>query len=284
MNSFYHTLKANYAYELNEINTAYREALTAYQLGSKSLQQSLMLAKMGVALSEYSIVDNIIDSLVVVYPDNPEVVFMAARKFEKAGQLGKAIDNYQKGITIDPGRIENYYYLAQLYLEQDNERSALKVLENFSLPNIDPGLANLKAGAFRGQGELDSAASYYNFLVAAKKDSVIYQQLIDMFKTGERPRELIDVSRLAADSFPNSKYFLENAGEVLNNRYQYNDAIVYYRQLYKLDTLDSMVASEISILQRKIAYLQRKREVERMEQAIPARGITLPSLDSLRKD
>jgi tetratricopeptide (TPR) repeat protein len=281
MNSFYHTLKSNYAYELNDLSTAYREALTAYQLGSKSLQESLILARMGVALSEFSIVDNIIDSLLVVYPNDPEVVFMAARKFEKSGQTGQAIDQYQKGIAIDPEREENYYYLAQLYLELDNARSALKMLDQFELPNLEPRLAALKAAAFKSTGQVDSAANYYSFLVANEKDSLVYQQLIDLYSSNDKRQELTEIATLAADSFPKSKYFVRKAGEVLDNRYKYEDALVYYRRLYKLDTLDTLVAEEISVLQRKIAYLQRKRKVERMENSIPIQRITLPSLDSI---
>jgi tetratricopeptide (TPR) repeat protein len=239
---------------------------------------------MGVALSEYSIVNEIIDSLVLVYPNDPEVVFMAARKLEKTGEVKKAIEKYREGISLDPGRTDNYYQLAALFLEQDDAGSALEVLRPLATSDADLRLALLKADAFSQTEEIDSAARYYNLLVAGKKDSVIYQRLIDMYREHDRYGDLVAISALSADSFPNSKYFLKNAGLVLDKRYQYNDALVYYRQLYELDTLDSMVAQEISILQRKIAYLQRKREVERMEEAIPAIGITLPSLDSLRKD
>lgn len=281
MNSFYHTLKSNYAYELNDLSAAYREALTAYQLGSKSLEESLILARMGVALSEFSIVDNIIDSLVIVYPNDPEVVFMAARKFEKSGQTGQAIDQYQKGIILDPQRIENYYYLAQLYLALENAKSAIKMLESFELPNLEPRLAIVKAEAFKSSGIIDSAAAYYNFLVAHQRDSLVYMRLIDMYNNSERRQELSEISTLAADSFPQSKFFVENAGKILDNRYKYDEALVYYRRLYELDTLDTLVTQEISLLQRKIAYLQRKRAVERIENSIPIQRATLPSRDSI---
>ena len=284
MNSFFHTLKSNYAYQLGDISMAYREALTAYQLGSKSLEQSLILARMGVALSEYSIVNNIIDSLVVVYPNDPEVVFMAARKFEKSGQEGQAIDQYQKGIALDPQRLDNYYHLAQLYLNQNNSRSALKMLEPFELPVIEPRLALLKAEAFERQAQVDSAARYFNFLIAEQKDSVIYHRLIDLYRKNDLNNELLAISTLSADSFPLSKFFQQTAAVALNERYRYPEALVYYRRLYELDTLDTLVAAEIPVLQRKIAYLQRKREAERMENTIPIQRAILPTLDSLRKD
>lgn len=284
MNSFYHTLKSNYAYELGDISTAYREALTAYQLGSKSLQESLILARMGVALSEYSIVNDIIDSLVIIYPNDPEVVYMAARKFEKSGQTSQAIEQYQKGITLDRERSDNYYHLARVYLDQQNEDRALKLLEDFMLPEIEPRLALLKADVFEKLEEFDSAALYYNFLIAEKKDSVIYGKLINMYRQNNMNRELTEFSALSADSFPESRYFVSNAGKVLNDRYKFDQALVYYKRLFELDTLDTLVAQEISILQRKIAYLQRKREVERMNNSIPIQGITLPSLDSIKKD
>ena len=37
----------------------------------------------------------------------------------------------------------------------------------------------------------------------------------------------------------------------------------YYQKAYELDTLDTLLKEEISILQRKIAYLQRIKEEQR---------------------
>lgn len=282
MNSFYHTLKSNYAYETGDISSAYREALTAYQLGSKSLQQSLILAKMGVALSEYSIVDNIIDSLVLVYPNNPEVVYMAARKFEKSGKTGQAIDQYQKGIQLDPDMEDNYFYLARLYLSQGNALSALKTLESKEIPVIEKRSAMLKAEAFQQISEVDSASKYYSFLVQEEKDSLVYNRLITLYDSAARRDALTGTITLAADSFPESRYFLKTAGEHYDKRYKYDEALVYYQRLQKLDTLDTLVAEEISILQRKIAYLQRKRQEETKQlNEFPIRKLTLPALDSI---
>jgi predicted Zn-dependent protease len=160
----------------------------------------------------------------------------------------------------------------------------LITLEKFQPPAIDDRTCLLKAEAFEKATLTDSAASYYHFLVQEKSDSLIYKRLIALYRNNELNQPLLEISRLAADSFPKSPYFVRNAGEVYDSRYQFEEALGYFQQLYALDTLDTMVAEELAILQRKIAYLQRKRRVERFENAIPTKGITLPSLDSLRKD
>ena len=65
-------------------------------------------------------------------------------------------------------------------------------------------------------------------------------------------------------AFPENKDYLSITARTLDERFRYDDALPYYLTLYQLDTLDTLVKEELSYLQRKIAYLQRKRQEQRI--------------------
>lgn len=283
MNSYYHSLKANYAYELGDISTAYRESLTAYQLGAKSLDQSLSLAKMGVALSEYSIVNEIIDSLVMIYPNDPQVIYMVARKYEKSGDSTRALLAYRKGIELNADNIENKYYLARLLYFKNYTNEAKEALNDIPVSELNNASMLLLAGIYEDLEVYDTAAILYKQSLTIQKDSLVYESIFRMYKLLGQNDSLISVLKNATVDFPQNKEIMLTTARTLDKEYMYDDALNYYTKLYALDSLDTLVAEELAYLQRKIAYLQRKKDQQiRQEQMIPVQRLTLPRLDSLK--
>jgi tetratricopeptide (TPR) repeat protein len=264
MNSYYHSLKANYAYALNDVSTAYREALTAYQLGSQSLQQSLILAKMAVALSEFSIVNNIIDSLAIVYPNDPEVLYMAARKYDKTGNNSLAESYYGKVLKLDSSYQDNILYYADFLFRQKQYNKAKEVLGKIEKREPSINILRLKADLYYNLGELDSAVALYKETVRLNADTITYNRIIDIYIDQGSTDELIQVYREASDDFPEIVKYKLLAARALDKRYRYDDALVYYEEAFEMDTTDTLIAAELSYLQRKMAYLQRKKNAERM--------------------
>jgi tetratricopeptide (TPR) repeat protein len=263
MNSSYHSLKADYAYALGQKSVAYREALTAYQLGSKSLQQSLDLAKMAVALSEFSIVNNIIDSLLIAYPDDVDVVYMAARKHDKSNNSDLARKYYAKVNRANPENIDNALFYSRFLLAQNEFEEAKSVLDKAIDHNPSQAICLLQGDVHYRLEQFDSAAFYYQMALVSSIDTTTYNRILDSYSLAGINDSLISIGQSAVQAFPDNKNYLLITARTLDKRYRYDEALPYYLSLYKMDTLDSLVAAELAYLQRKIAYLQRKRLEER---------------------
>ena len=263
MNSSYHSLKANYAYELGQKSVAYREALTAYQLGSKSLQQSLDLAKMAVALSEFSIVNNIIDSLLIAYPDDVDVLYMAARKHDKNSNIVLARKYYAAVNRLNPENKDNTLYYSRFLISQNELNAAKTVLDRAISDNPQQPICFLQGEVHYGLEQYDSAAFYYQMALVSRTDTTTYNRILNSYALAMNSDSLISIGQSAVLAFPDNKNYLLITARTLDQRYRYDDALPYYLTLYEMDTLDTLVSAELAYLQRKIAYLQRKRLEER---------------------
>jgi hypothetical protein len=88
--------------------------------------------------------------------------------------------------------------------------------------------------------------------------------VLDSYILAGNNDSLISLGQSAVLAFPENKDYLLITARTLDRRFRYDDALPYYLTLYQLDTLDTLVKEELSYLQRKIAYLQRKRQEERI--------------------
>jgi len=263
MNSSYHSLKADYAFQLGQKSVAYREALTAYQLGSKSLKQSLDLARMAVVLSEFSIVNNIIDSLLIAYPDDVDVLYMAARKHDNNNNVALAGEYYQKVYALHPENRDNTIFYAQFLMAQ-NDLTGAKMLLAAIDENVPKGTYLLQGDVYYGLEEYDSAAIYYNLALVESADTATYSKILNSYVLAENSDSLISKGQSAVLAYPGNEKYLLLTARTLDKRYRFEDALQYYLTLYQLDTLDTLVKEELTYVQRKIAYLQRKRQEERL--------------------
>lgn len=264
MNSSYHSLKARYAFELGQKSVAYREALTAYQLGSKSLQQSLDLAKMGVALSEYSIVNNIIDSLLLAYPEDVDVLYMAARQHDKNNNTKLARAYYAKVNRLQPENKDNSLFYGRFLIAQNDLIAAKTVLVEALNYNHSMPICLLQGDVHYGLEQYDSAAFYYQLALVERADTATFNRVLDSYLHAGNTDSLISLGQSAVLAYPAHKDYLLLTARTLDQRYRYDDALPYYLTLYQLDTLDTLVKAELSYLQRKIAYLQLKRQEQRI--------------------
>ena len=259
MNSSFHSMKAEYAYMLGNKSTAYRESLTAYQLGSKSLKQSLNLAKMAVVLSEFTMVGNIIDSLLITYPSNPDVLYLAARKYDKDGKTVLAENNYRKVYKDNPENFDNNYFFTEFLVEQGEFISAMEVVSMIDSLKQTKSTYILKGDIYYALQLFDSAAIWYQYSLSMEADTTTYNKTIKSYELAELTDSVINISEAAISSFPTNKFYLYTAAKNLDNRFRYDESLEYYLTLYQLDTLDTLVGQELDYLQRKIAYLQRRK-------------------------
>ena len=90
-------------------------------------------------------------------------------------------------------------------------------------------------------------------------DTTTYNKTIKSYELAELTDSVINISEAAISSFPTNKFYLYTAAKNLDNRFRYDESLEYYLTLYQLDTLDTLVGQELDYLQRKIAYLQRRK-------------------------
>jgi predicted Zn-dependent protease len=263
MNSSFHSLKAKYAFELGQKSMAYQEALTAYQLGSKSIKQSLDLAKMAVALSEFKIVNDIIDSLLMAYPDDEIVLYMSARKYDKSNNTALANEYYGKVYQINSENWENTIFYSRFLIRANDFERAKNILHQIVPEKSSRVVRLLQGDTYFGLNQFDSAAYFYELALHESSDTVTYNKIIASYKLAKNNDGLMRIGRSAASDFPQQKQYLLITARVLDKKYQFEEALPYYISLYELDTLDTLVQAELAYLQRKIAYLHRKRREER---------------------
>lgn len=263
MNSSYHSRKAKYAYELGQVSVAYREALTAYQLGSHSLKQSLDLAKMAVALSEFSIVDDIIDSLLIAYPKDIDVRYMAARKYDVMNNIELAGKYYEEVRMASPSHKDNILFYARFLVAQNNLELAREVLMDSLSDSNSKQYLMLQGDVYAKMERYDSAAVYYRQALNMSADTTAYNLTLYAYGKSLNYDSLISISTAAVGSYPKDRNYLTIAARNLDRKRLYNEALPYYLTLYEMDTLDTLVAEELSYLQRKIAYLQRQKVEQR---------------------
>jgi hypothetical protein len=274
MNSSFHSRKAKYAYELGQRSTAYREALTAYQLGSKSLRQSMDLAKMAVALAEFQIVNDIIDSLLVAYPNDAMVLYMAARKYDENNSITLAGEYYSKVYNLDPANFDNTLFYSRFLIRQHDFEIAKDILSLVKAENSLKVISSLQADVYYSLNQYDSAAYFYRIALGESADTVTYNKILNSYERAGSSEGLMKYGKLAVADYPEHKNYLLITARALDKRYQFEQALPYYLTLYKLDTLDTLVQAELTYLQRKIAYLHRKRQEEKQLTDSLSRGVS----------
>jgi tetratricopeptide (TPR) repeat protein len=189
---------------------------------------------------------------------------MAARKHDNANNVVLAREYYNKVNRIQPENKDNTLYYGRFLIAQNDLVAAKSVLAEALSYNHSQPICLLQGDVHYGLAQYDSAAYYYHLALGERADTATFNRVLDSYGLAGNSDSLISLGQSAVLTFPENKDYLLITARTLDRRFRYDDALPYYLTLYQLDTLDTLVKEELSYLQRKIAYLQRKRQEQRI--------------------
>lgn len=261
----YHLGLAHYYAELRMPEQAYAEAKIAHELKAYDPNLSELLAEMAIKTKDSIGGAAFINRYYLANSDNPKAQLLKARLslyehsysesnylvelglqndstsiegWQTAFQVNKEMRRFDKAvqsgeqlIRLDSTNVTYYLQLADLFLKADNEQKASRYF--FSAYQLKPDFV-----------PLESVVKYH--VNNEQYDSVLFY-----------------TDSLIARSFYSDKYLTLQRARALDKRYKYDDSFLVYNRLWESDTTDSVVAAERTILQRKIAYLQRKKQEQK---------------------
>tara|TARA_A100001037_G_C15148351_1_gene637589 strand:- start:896 stop:2209 length:1314 start_codon:yes stop_codon:yes gene_type:complete len=104
-------------------------------------------------LKQYEKAKALVEKYLKFYPDNPKLLFLISKTYEKLGYPQKAILGYKKVLKIDPDWLDVYDSLAKVYIRSGMYRNAINVYKkggSIHKTNIDMYLKAAKLYQKRG--------------------------------------------------------------------------------------------------------------------------------------
>lgn len=140
------------------------------------------LARCHLALNDFPNALAAISKAVNMAPDNRWYSIFHADLLQKLGRLPEAIGVYESLVKRFPQTPEFYEQLAYLYLQNEDPKRALKVLDKWeSLVGVNEEIAYKKHVVFLGLGDLKKAAAEYKKLSDAHPAELRYRHRLAEF-------------------------------------------------------------------------------------------------------
>jgi len=265
LNASYHLNLADYNAELHDNDEAYNEAKIAYELGAYNKKLEAFIARMAIET-----VDTVYGKEFILnyYQSNKSKIdaqllmaslFLLRQDFEKAEKLAS------QTLTFDSLNIKALEIVYQSYLGLDSTRLAINYGNR--LIGVDSTKAlyfSQIAKLYNEEGNLNKAASYFARAYQIKNQPKLLRLgLRNYTKLGLYDSVLYySDSSFAGINYLDSEVLLKRA-RAFDRKYKYEESYVVYNRLIKMDSTDSVVNAEQQIVQRKIAYLQRKKREQK---------------------
>ena len=123
--------------------------------------------------------------------------------------------------------------------------------------------ANVLGDFYASTHQYDTALYFYKYLNRNTSDTVALVRIIDIYWELADYDSVIAYATSSTTQLSSPNYGYLNIARALDKKTYYDSALLTYTTLYETDTTDSLVTSEMVSLQRKIAYLQRQRDLQR---------------------
>jgi len=176
--------------------------------------------------------------------DEPAIYESLGLTYKMLSIPDKAIDAYEKAIMLSPLQLENYLYLAELYVEEEDYDSA----ENVVKAGIDVAdkilsehpesieTLRVKAELHLMLDEVDKAVKYYKKAISLDKSNLeLHMGLADLYYSEGRLDEAIEVLQKAKKIAPENSSIYLNLGLIYNEANMLSKAIRALQKSLKLN-------------------------------------------------
>lgn len=271
LDASYHLYLANYNAALNDNLKAYNEAKVAFELGAYDRKLEALIAKMVVETGDTIGGTEFVFNYYQANKINYDAQLIMARWYLLQNKYGQAEDLLSKLLLKDSMNIEVLNVAYGTYLSQENIPLAIKF--GNKLLNHDSTNASIMyqlAKLYEMTNEFELAARYFtnSYAIQPEVESILaaYRNYANL--------EMLDSVLYYSDStfltndFANSDVLLIRA-RAFDKKYKYEESYAMYERLVKIDSTNSVVNAEQEVVQRKIAYLQRrKREKKQLADSL----------------
>ncbi len=271
LNASYHLYLANYNAELTNKLEAYQEAKVAYELGAYNTKLENLIAKMAIetadtinaekfVLKYYQANKNVLEAQLLMARLN-----LMFKKYSKAAYFANQV------LAKDSLNIEGLQVAYQTYLQIDSAKLAIEFGNKLIAVDSTNALYYFQvAQLYNSIKQVNKSASYY-------AQSYYYQQSVEALQLALRNYAQLTMydsvlfysdSIFAGINYNNNLVLLTRA-RAYDKRYKFDKSYQVYTSLIKIDSTDSVVIAEQQTVQRKIAYLHRKkREQKQLEDSL----------------
>ena len=261
----YHLNLAHYYVEVNKPRLAYQEAKIANDLNAYDPNLDELLAQMAIETGDSIEGASFVERY---YNSNPKVEkaqLLKARLALYQNDLQQAKTLVELGLRVDSLNKKGLQTAFELYKKlNDSDKTEESGKKLIDLDSLNTLYIKQLAKWYKTEGDSQKAAHYYYSLYKLDPQFEDLKFVINYQKEREQFDSVLYLTdSLISGSFYSDKNLLIERARAFDKRYKYDDSYVVYSQLLERDTADSVVLAERSIVQRKIAYLQRKRQEKR---------------------
>ena len=261
----YHLSLAHYYVELNSPELAYNEAKIAHDLNAYDPNLDALLAKMAIETADSVEGASFVKRYYSANPQSSEAQLLMARLdlFEQNFYDAKKL--VEQGLHTDSLNEQGWLTAFQVNNQlQDYENAELAGFKLIKLDSVNVNYYKQLAYLFEQKGDDKQAAHYYFETYKLEPDLKLLRNKLEFeLSNGRYDSVLYYTDSLVAGSNYDSSYILLERARAFEKRYKYDDSHALYTRLWKRDTTDSVVLAERAIVQRKIAYLQRKKQEQK---------------------
>lgn len=268
LNPSYHLYLAKYNTELANNIEAYEEAKVAYELGVYDKKLEALLAKMSIETEDTLKSNDFVTKYYNANKDNLEAQLLMTRLLLMNKEYFEAKELIQSVLQTDSLNISVWEVAYDTYLKVDSTDLAIKY--GNKLLEVDSTNAQYffeVASLYIGKNRLAEAANYfaYSYKYQTTLPS-LYLALGNYTKLSLFDSVLYySDSTFAGINYKNRDVLLYRA-RAFDKRYKYDESYIVYNMLIQMDSTDSLVNVEQEIVQRKIAYLWRKKREQKLLQ------------------
>jgi tetratricopeptide (TPR) repeat protein len=265
LNPSYHLYLANINAELKDNIEAYEEAKVAFELGTYDEKLEALIARMAIETADTINGSQFVKKYYTSNKNNVEAQLLMARLHIMEKDFSKAESLVEKVLKKDSMNFVAWEIAYNTYLKIDSIGLAIEFGNRLLKVDSTNALYYYQvADLYQKRNEFQKSAMYF-----AK--SYHYKQRVEPLYLALRKYtelSMYDSVLFYSDSVfaginYHDKEVLINRARAFDRRYKYEESYLVYNELIRMDSTDSVVNAEQQIVQRKIAYLQRKKRVQK---------------------
>ncbi len=277
-NPDYSLIKIRAHANAGEMQEAFKEAQTAIKTGNASEELYSIVAEGNLQDENYRQAIRYANAAIALNPKSGENYYRKGMAYAAISDTASAATQFLQSLENGKPPEAVYGALVKMYIDFDNYQQAYQYLGKMDLEN-DIQMQFQKARILRRVGQTDSATVlFYSFLNQPEKLSEIgeisvYKELKDIYTEAS----LYDSTLFYAEKIlaldENDKETMIDIARVYDRRRAYAQSVEAYNRILRMDStlqpqIHKLAAEELDYLERKIAYLQRRREEENLRKQL----------------
>jgi tetratricopeptide (TPR) repeat protein len=261
-----------------EMPQAFEEAQQAIKIGNVSEELYSIVAEGNLQNANYRQALRYADAALSLNPNSAENYYRKGLAYVALSDTAKASVNFLKSLDYGKRPQEVYGTLVKMYVDFDNYGLAYQYLQEMEMgENVK--IEFEKARILRKVGQVDSATILlYSILHDPEKlqevgEVPVYQELKDIYLVARNYDSTLLYANKLLVLNEKDKEAIITIARVNDRRQYYSQAVGEYKRILEIDStlqpqIHKLAAEELDELQRKIAYLQRRREQERLREQL----------------